>query len=39
MALLTRAQRRQQRDRYTEWIQVALLVLVAALAVYVVFTR
>ena len=39
MALLTRVERRQQRDRYTEWIQVALLVLTVVIAFYVVIIR
>ena len=32
----TRGQRRRHRDSYTEWIQVALLVLTVGLAFYVV---
>jgi len=35
----TRVQRRQQRDGFTEWIQVALLVLTVGLAFYVVIIR
>ena len=39
VAFLTRAQRRQHRDGFTEWIQVALLVLTVVIAFYVVIIR
>jgi len=35
----TRVERRQHRDRYTEWIQVALLVVTLGLTFYVVIIR
>ena len=39
VAFLARVQRRQHRDGFTEWIQVAWLVLTVVIAFYVVIIR